>query len=205
MALQKCEDLSQLPIDKSEVQAYLRLSDQSADPQRLESALKSAVAAVQGYTGRFLSLARWKMTLNAGFAFDQSDTQYLSGKHSRGDRGILLPRAPFARLEGDPVIMTAYGEQKLSHYRLDTSGRSAKVHIDPNAVEALERMDQIQITFDAGYDAETLPFDIRQAVVMIAGDLYDANLAANQQPIGASAFSEKVLLLLRPYQNLRLI
>ena len=58
--------------------------------------------------------------------------------------------------------------------------------------------------FKAGYSSDMLPDPLKQALLMIVGQLYDRRSAVNDNPGLVGEFNTNVLLLLRPYQIKRL-
>ncbi len=203
MALRKIEMLGDEPLEISYVKSYLRI-EHDKDDGLIEGFMAAARSSIEAYTSRALIPQKWELTLNAGFAVARSDRTYLSGDKSRGTKGIELPRSPFMEMVGDPILESDYGQKNLTDYRVDTSGRTAKIHFGPSAQAMLNGTGKIIIQFIAGYSAKNLPDGLKQAILMIIAQLYENRVPSNDNPGLVGEFSENVSLLLRPYQVKRL-
>lgn len=203
MALQKLETHGEEQLDLAYVKAYLRV-EHNADDGLIRGFIATARHAIEAYTSRSLISQSWLFTINAGFAVARSDETYLSQSKSRGENGLELPRSPFTALESDPILETQYGETPLSDFRVDTSGRTAKVHFGSTAQSLMDGAGKISIRFRAGYETGELPESLKQAMLMIIAQLYDNRAAANDNPGLVGEFNQNVLMLLRPYQVKRI-
>ena len=201
---QENQDLSPgISLDLSYVKTYLRV-DHDQDDGMIESFVKTAQSSIEAYTSRALGVQAWEFTLNAGFAVARSDEAYLSQSKSRGDQGIEIPRSPFLELIEDPSLETPYGIKSLNDYRLDTSGRTARIHFGPSAQSLMDGTGKIIIRFRAGYTADTLPDALKQATLMLTAQLYERRSAVNDNPGLVGEFDRNLTMLLRPYQVKRL-
>ncbi len=203
MSLKRLDILGDEPLDLDTVKAYLRV-DGDHDDGLIETLMSTARSTIEAYTSRALIPQLWEFSINAGFAVARSDEGYLSQAKSRGDLGIELPRSPFVELRGAPILETEYGQKELSDYRIDTSGRAAKVHFGASAQKLMEGTGRIVITFQAGYQSHEFPDAIKQAMLMIIAQLYDHRSVANDNPGLVGEFDQNISMLLRPYQIKRL-
>jgi hypothetical protein len=200
MSLKRLEILEKEPVTLAEAKGFLRI-DQDSENEQLELMIRAARATIEAYTSRALVKQKWQFTLNSGYALARSDQVYLSGGKSRGDQGIILPRSPFIELCGLPILVSAYGEQEIKDYRLDTSGRSAHIHFGGTV---LQEESSVRIEFLAGYTAKDLPDPLKQAILMLVADLYENRHVANDTPALVGEMNGTVLTLIKPYQVKRL-
>lgn len=203
MSLKRMKILGKEPFDIPYIKAYLRI-EHDQDDGLLEGLMKTARSSIEAYTSRALIEQIWEFTVNAGFAVARSDEAYLSQSKSRGDKGLELPRSPFVTLEKDPLLETPYGSKEIKDYRVDTSGRTARIHFGPSAQSLMDGTGKIIICFKAGYEENELPDSLKQAMLMIIAQLYENRAAANDNPGLVGAFDTNVMLLLRPYQVKRI-
>ncbi|MDP4840033.1 MAG: head-tail connector protein [Alphaproteobacteria bacterium] len=203
MALKKIAVLGEEPIGLELAKAYLRVEHDNEDGL-IESFISTARASVEAYTSRALIKQKWQLTLNAGYAVARSDEAYLTGRKSRGEQGIELPRSPFVELCSDPVLHTEYGEKSLKDFRVDTAARAAHIHFGPSAQSLLHGTGSIQIEFIAGYDDGKLPEPLKQGVLLVLAQLYENRIAVNDNPGMTGEFHQGILTLIKPYQVNRL-
>jgi hypothetical protein len=190
------------PVSLKEAKLFLRLEG-SIEDSLIEGLIRAARQAVEAYTSRCLINQSWRMTVNTGFAHARSDTAYLSRARSRGGDGISLARSPFVKLLGDPVIRHDHGSIPLKAYRLDTAGRTARLHFDVGGNAFTDQ--NIQIDFVAGYGENPcdVPDPLHQAILMVVAHLYENRSGVNDNPGVPGAMNEAVMQLIRPYQVMR--
>lgn len=194
------------PISLDMAKLYLKV-DHASEDSLIEGMVRAARQAVEAFTAKTLMYSQWRMVINPGYAVTVSDQAYLSRDKSRGDGGVSLPKSPFVDLLGDPHIEDAFGRRPLKEYRLDKSGREAKIHFPSNAVLTQTQNTQIEINFAAGYsDPKDIPEVLKQAILMITAQLYENRLGSANDEMGLPlVLNDDVTSMLRVYQNLRVV
>lgn len=206
MALTLIQGPTQEPIALDIAKLYLRI-DQDNEDYLIESMIKAARQAIEAFTAKTLMYSTWRMIINPGYAVSISDSAYLSRDKSRGDGGVLIPKSPFAGLIGNPIIIDSFGRRDIKDYRLDTSGREAKIHFPSAQVLVQSDQTQIEINFAAGYggEGEPIPEVLRQAMLMVIAQLYENRCGSANDQVGLPlTLHENVTSMLRPFQNLRI-
>tara|TARA_A100000171_G_scaffold16805_1_gene15281 strand:- start:619 stop:1251 length:633 start_codon:yes stop_codon:yes gene_type:complete len=192
------------PITLEQAKVFLRI-DHTEDDHLIRRLIKTARQSIESFTGRALIRQCWTFSLNAGFAYANSDVRYLSRNQSRGERGIELPKSPFLELVGPPRMVDNYGERDIQDYRLDTAGRVAHMHLGSSAGKFLQGRGELFVHFWAGYgeEAEDVPEPLRQGILMALVSLYDGRAAANDLGFMPKPLDEGVIQLIKPYRAQR--
>lgn len=192
------------PVSLAEAKHFLKI-DFNQEDGLIETLIKVARQAVEAYTGRCMIYQEWTFSFNAGFGQAVSDSHYLSGDKSRGQGGIELPKSPFVALIQEPALSDGYGRRPIKAFRLDTSGRGARLHLGSDAAGLTQGDGVIDLTFAVGYGAEpkSVPEALRHGVLMMVAQLYENRTGVNDNPGLSVPMNDAVLRLVKPYQLLR--
>lgn len=148
------------------------LEDSFQDPI-LEAALRAALAAVEGRTGRALLVREFVL-----------EAAPVGGR-------VALPLAP---------SMVTMVELDADGARTDLTGRVPVRGGSRPAVEGLPGRGTVVIGFTAGFGAwDSVPPDLRQAVLTLAAAWYEDRAAASE-----AAFPPAVAAMIAPWRVLRL-
>lgn len=176
-----------LPI--TELTDHLRLSsgfaDDGSQDAQLESCLRAALAAIEARIGKAL--------FRRGFSWHLSHWQSVTAQ--------VLPVAPVASVDTVKLVSRAGAETVL-----DPGSYSLRVDSHRPAIEAVSSLPNptsggsIEIEFTAGYglDWHGIPADLRQAVLLQAAELYEA------QGTGEAGMACGVAVLIEPYRSVRM-
>jgi uncharacterized phiE125 gp8 family phage protein len=176
-----------LPI--TELTDHLRLSsgfaDDGSQDAQLESCLRAALAAIEARIGKAL--------YRRGFSWHLSHWQSLQEQ--------VLPVAPVASIDSVKLVSRAGAETVL-----DPGAYSLRVDTHRPAIVAASSLPNpstggsIEIEFTAGYglDWHGIPADLRQAVLLQAAALYEA------QGTGEAGMASGVAVLIEPYRSVRM-
>lgn len=155
------------PVTVSDLKDHLRV-DFTDDDDLIEAILQAAIAAAEEYTGRSF--------------IDQTWDYYLDAFPDEG-KDIELPNPPLIEVTGLYYRDTAGDEQEYSasNYLVDETGQKARIALayGQSWPTIQERINAIRVRFRAGYlkpdspDAAYVPFDIKAAIKLIAGTLYE--------------------------------
>lgn len=192
------------PVALSDAKHFLKV-DFDQDDGLIENLIKVARQAVEAYTGRCMIYQEWSFSFNAGYGQAVSDGHYLSGDKSRGQGGIELPKSPFVKLIQEPTLNDGYGIRPVKDYRLDQSGRTARLHFGSEVTGLTQGDGLIELTFAAGYGEEPkkVPEALRHGVLMMVAQLYENRTGVNDNPGLSIPMNDTVLQLVKPYQLLR--
>ena len=176
-----------LPI--TELTDHLRLSsgfaDDGSQDAQLESCLRAALAAIEARIGKAL--------YRRGFSWHLSHWQSVQDQ--------VLPVAPVAGIDSVKLVSRAGAETVL-----DPGAYSLRVDTHRPAIVAASSLPNpstggsIEIEFTAGYglDWHGIPADLRQAVLLQAAALYEA------QGTGEAGMASGVAVLIEPYRSVRM-
>lgn len=203
MGLQLLNGSENEPVALDLCKLYLKV-DGTHEDVLIEKIISAARQTIEAFTGRCLLRQEWRATLNAGYAFERSDVLYLSQEKTRSQKGIELPKTPFIELLGAPTLIDDYGQHPIQDYRVDTAAGHAKIHLFSKDLAQYSPHGTLQIDFAAGYgtDPKLVPEPLKQAILMMAAQLYENRIGINDNlslPMG-----ESILSLIRPYQMMRL-
>ena len=190
------------PVSLKEAKAYLRV-DTSTEDGLIEHLIKASRQAIEAYTNRCLLEQTWSFEINAGYAAARSDDLYLDASKSKGMLGIEIPRSPFLKLEGDPVLCDGENSKSLKDYKLDTVGPVARIHFGHSL---LNDQGFVRITFKAGYgeEATSVPAPLKQAALMLVGTAYENRTSALDTKDHPLFMGDDVIRILTPYRIMRL-
>lgn len=184
------------PISLAEAKAHLRV-DHGLDDALIERAIDAATGHLDGYggiLGRALLAQRWRQF----FSFWPAS------------RCLPLRLAPVTAIV-EIRARAADGSESVidpASYRLLAGASRPEVLISLAAsLPALEHApDAVAVTYDAGYGttAEIVPAPIRQAMLLMVGDMYRFTDTVALGAAGAVPMSATVDRLLAPYRRIQL-
>lgn len=156
----------------------------------LESQLRAALAAIEGRIGKAL-LAR-------GFRLVLADW--------RGDGAQPLPLAPVAAL-GEVALVDAAGVRvvlEAARFRLERDTHRPKLVAVSGALPVVPAGGRVEVAFTAGFGAvwTDVPADLRQAVMLLAAQFYEARHDAGD---GVAGLPLPVQALLERWRTVRLL
>ncbi len=152
-----------LPL--AEFRAHLRLSsgfaDDTTEDGLLDTYLRAAMATVEGRVSRAL--------------FARDFTLRLS--HWRDGYAERLPLAPVTAINAVTLIAADGAETTVAptRYRLDADGMRPRIEAAGSALPTIPTGGAVVIAFTAGFGASwsDIPADLRQAVLLLAAQLYE--------------------------------
>lgn len=179
---------SVLPV--GELAEHLRLargfSDDGSQDAALEGCIRAALSGIEARIGKALFARRFVLTLMAW----------------NGAALHALPLAPVGRIESVKLITRAGAETMLDpgRYRLQQDSHRPAIAATTGSLPAPGLGGTIEVEFTAGYAAEWsgIPSDLRQAVLIMAGELWAQNMDAE------TGMPFAVSVLLEPHRPIRL-
>ena len=177
-----------LPVD--ELAGHLRLargfSDDGSQNAQIEACIRAATSAIEARIGKALFERRFALTLTAWHATDA---------HS-------LPIAPVSAIESVKVISRAGAETPVDSgvYYLRRDRHRPRLLAAGSTLPAPSMGGTIEVEFVAGFSVDWagIPADLRQAVVILAGEFWGQDLQPDKGiPVSVS-------VLLEPHRSLRL-
>jgi uncharacterized phiE125 gp8 family phage protein len=155
-----------LPVD--ELAEHLRLargfSDDGSQDGQLESCLRAALSGIEARIGKALFERRFVLTLMAWHA---------AAVHT-------LPLAPVNRIDSVKLITRAGAETLVdpSFFQLRQDSHRPGLAATGNTLPTPGMGGTIEVEFTAGYAADWpgIPADLRQAVLILAGEFWGQNL-----------------------------
>lgn len=187
---------SATPVSVAEAKAHLRV-DHDLDDALIERAIAAATGHLDGYggiLGRALMAQRWRQF----FSFWPAS------------RCLPLTLAPVAAIVEIRVRGPDGGENVLdpaSYRLLSGASRPQVLFALSAALPALDRApDAVCVTQDLGYgaDPDAVPAAIRQAMLLMVGDMYRFPETVALGAAGALPMSTTVDRLLAPYRRITL-
>jgi uncharacterized phiE125 gp8 family phage protein len=180
------------PVTQNEAKNHLRV-DTSADDNLIDGLIAAARQWVEHYTRRALITQTWEASLDR-FPVSESEP-------------IVLPKTPLLSV-GSISYLDLQGSTQTwaaSNYQVDSVSEPARilpVEAADYPSEQDDTLNTVTITFDAGYgDAETdVPSAIRQAMLLLIGEMYERREQGSPQEINQVPFG--VQALLGPYRVL---
>ncbi|PWK62158.1 head-tail connector protein [Roseicyclus mahoneyensis] len=177
-----------LPV--AELAEQLRLargfSDDGSQDGQLESCLRAALSGIEARIGKALFERRFVLTLMAW----------------HGDTVHVLPLAPVGRIDSVKLITRAGAETPVdpARYRLQLDAHRPAVVATGSVLPAPGLGGTIEVEFTAGHAAEWtgIPADLRQAVLILAGEFWAQNMDAQ------TGIPFAVSVLLEPHRPVRL-
>lgn len=179
---------AELPV--AELADHLRLahgfSDDGSQDARLEGCLRAALSGIEARIGKALFQRRFVLTLMAWQSAD---------RHA-------LPLAPVSRIESVRLITRAGSETLVDaeRYRLTPDGQRPALVATGTSLPGPGLGGTIEVEFTAGHAVEWtgIPADLRQAVLILAGEYWGQNLE------GQAGIPFAVSVLLEPHRPVRL-
>lgn len=152
-----------LPL--AELKDHLRLgsgfSDDGLQDQLIESYLRAAISAIESRIGKMLFRRRFLWTLECW----------------RGEDEQALPVAPIAGLVDVTLLDVGGGETLVPDalYRLVPDIHRPRIVGRGGVLPAVPSQGAVRVRFDAGFGPNwtDLPVDLRQAVLLLAGEYYE--------------------------------
>ena len=177
-----------LPV--GELAGHLRLargfSDDGSQDAPLESCLRAALSAIEARIGKALFARRFALTLMAWH--DPS--------------AHVLPLAPVEEIDSVKLITRAGAETLVGQddYVLRPDRHRPVLQPTGRALPTPSQGGTIEVEFTAGFAADwaRLPSDLKQAVLILAGEYWGQDLAVD------TGFPFSVSVLLEPYRPVRL-
>jgi len=177
-----------LPV--AELAEQLRLargfSDDGSQDAQLESCLRAALSGIEARIGKALFERRFVLTLMAWHA---------AAAH-------VLPLAPVRRIDSVKLITRAGAETLVdpARYQVRVDDHRPALAATGALLPAPGLGGTIEVEFTAGYAAEWtgIPADLRQAVLILAGEFWGQNMDAQ------TGIPFAVSVLLEPHRPVRL-
>lgn len=177
-----------LPV--SELAEHLRLargfSDDGSQDAPLESCLRAALSAIEARIGKALFARRFALTLMAWHA----------------PEAHVLPLAPVAAIDSVKLITRAGAETLVAPevYTLRPDRHRPVLAATGTALPSPSQGGTIEVEFTAGYAADWagIPADLKQAVLILAGEFWGQDLATD------TGMPFSVSVLLEPHRPVRL-
>jgi uncharacterized phiE125 gp8 family phage protein len=177
-----------LPV--GELADHLRLargfSDDGSQDGQLEACLRAALSAIEARIGKALFERRFAMTLMAW----------------HGRETHVLPIAPVRRIDSLKVITRAGAETLVDTavYTLRQDLHRPVLAATGSALPTPSQGGTIEVEFTAGHAADWpgIPADLRQAVLILAGEFWAQNMDAE------TGIPFSVSVLLEPHRPVRL-
>jgi uncharacterized phiE125 gp8 family phage protein len=151
-----------LPVE--EMKDHLRMGSGFADDGLqdglIESYLRAALAAIEGRIGKMLFLRRFLWVLECWRDAEQA-----------------LPVAPVAGIVSVTLVDAAGGEVVVpaSSYRLVKDVHRPRLAGKGSSLPTIPNEGAVKVVFDAGFGMAwtDIPVDLRQAVLLLAGEYYE--------------------------------
>lgn len=193
------------PVTLADAKAFLRIEG-SAEDELLKHLIKTARFAVEAFTARALIYQTWRFTVNAGFCIAKSVDGFLTGNHRHHEQGIELPRSPFVELLSCPKLIDSYRQFELKDYRLDTTGRVAKLFFGKELSLEASKESMIQVDFKAGYglNHNDIPESLQHGILMMVADLFENRVTRSDNQGLPPALSKVAIQLVQPFRVQRL-
>lgn len=170
------------PISLDEAKVYLRV-DGNHEHALLERLIKTARRMVEDYTSRAMI------------------TQ-VHAVMAPYEQAVTLPVAPFQNIAAIPQVCLGKTSERVRNYRLDQTRPQARVFLRHNFTD--EHMVRIEYRCGYGDHPHDVPEPLRQAVLLLVGDLYENRPADGSGKAPKHGMPAMVRSLLEPYRILRL-
>ncbi len=189
MMMVEMSSVSSALLPVTELTDHLRLAsgfaDDGSQDAQLESCLRAALAAIEARIGKAL--------------FQRSFTWHLSHWNSTCEQA--LPVAPVNSIDAIKLVSRGGTETVL-----DAESYSLRRDTHRPVIEAVSALPNpstggsIEIEFSAGYGADWhgIPADLRQAILIQAGEIYEA------QGTTEAGIAIGVAVLVEPYRQVRM-
>lgn len=176
------------PIDLEFVKAHSRITIGDGDAVT-QLRLQAARAWIERYTGRAFMRQTWDLTITDGEITDAGP--------------ILLPMAPVISVTSVTSYSTTGVGTVMSNtlYFLDATSAPARLLLNDGATwpSGLRAHNSLVVRYIAGYgtdgnDPEQVPFEIRQAILLLAAEWNERIEAATDQTLAEIPFGVRVLI-----------
>jgi uncharacterized phiE125 gp8 family phage protein len=156
----------------------------------LESQLRAALAAVEGRIGKALLARGFRLVLTCW----------------RGDGAQPLPVAPVSAV-GEVALVDATGARvvlEAARFRLERDAHRPKLVAVSGALPMIPAGGRVEIALTAGFGAvwAEVPADLRQAVMLLAAQFYEARHDAGD---GVAGLPQAVQALLERWRTVRIL
>ena len=176
-----------LPV--SELADHLRLArgfpDDGSHDAKLESYLRAALSAIEARIGKALFQRRFALSL----------------VHWNSDKAHVLPKAPVSAIDSVKLISRAGAETLVptDQYYLRPDQYAPSIMAEGAKLPTPSQGGTIEVEFTGGFSPnwDGIPADLRQAVLILAGEFWGQNI----DPEMGIPFAVSVLL--EPYRALR--
>lgn len=177
------------PVSLASAKSFLRIGH-NGDDGLVAELIQAATARIENYAGLAFVRQTWRM-------------DWLEWPLSITGHGVRLPRQPIASLES--VTLTE-DEQGSVNYQDRFRLQHGHLQLRPWAMlPPVLPSSRIQIEFVAGYqDAESVPADLREAVLRLIANLYAARPGSAGSLAREQGLPEDVLNILATREDIRL-
>lgn len=172
------------PLTSTEAKAHLRITGNDEDTL-IASLIAAARGSAEAYLNRQLVTATWVATYD-GFP----------GSHD----AIWLPQPPLVSVSSVTYLDTSQTSQTLSSAKYNVVLGSPTGYILPERNETWPSSikhggnENITVTYAAGYGAAAeVPADIKSAILLIVGDLFENREANSTQVLHANRTAQALL------------
>jgi len=174
-----------MPVDA--FKAHLRLGSgfgqDDLQDDLLRSFLRAALAAIETRTGKALITRSFEWSLT----------------HWRNPEGQALPLSPIVSISGVSLVARDGSQTIVTEdgYWLEKDAQRPRLRPTGTSLPRIPDAGSVLIAFDAGFGVawDTLPVDLRQAVLMLATHYYeyrhDTALSDGCMPFGVSSLIER--------------
>lgn len=196
LTLVRTSDPSNEPVTNAEAKTHLRV-DTSDEDSLIDALIASARRHVEEFTGRSLITQTWELSLDrfpGPFWMDWHIWRWYQPV-------IELPRPPIQSV--DSITYTdengASQTWDSSKYQVDTKSEPARLrpsHDEEYPDVQEETLNAVTITYTAGYgaNADDVPNDLRQAMLLLIGELYERREETNPQDLAVIPFGARSLM-----------
>jgi uncharacterized phiE125 gp8 family phage protein len=156
----------------------------------VESHLRAAVAVIEGRTAKALIARGFRLVLSCW----------------RGDGAQALPIAPVVAL-GEVALVDAGGARvvlEAGGFRLERDALRPRLVAVSGALPAIPLGGRVEVAFTAGFGADwaDVPADLRQAVILLAAQFYEARHDAGD---GVAGLPGAVQALIERWRTVRIL
>jgi uncharacterized phiE125 gp8 family phage protein len=167
---------TQEPISLGDVKLYLRV-DHDDEDTLIQSLIKVAREHTEAFTRRSIAVQTFELIVD------------------EFPKRLKVPRPPLALIESVQYRDRHGQTQTLdpADYSVDTDSEPGVIHFH-NRPGDLFPSGAVRVRFQAGYDAETLPEPIKQAIMLLVNHLYEKRTPVIDGSISQVPFTFEALL-----------